>query len=224
MTELSLTQKIAFGAGGVALFGCVLSAVIGVGRARDAGKLGASSAEPENLTLAELIARGPEGNPNVRLSEFQFDEKVLIHKTRGKYGEQWDYVWLSARPRGSHPDSRFALVRNKRLQDQDDLNQFSTVRALPGLVINKLEKLGDEELRLLRGTYPDTDFDRVVLIDAYQEPPGQLASFNATFSVVAGLVAVACFFVACWPWIPGLGKKKRRKRRRRVRTEEFEED
>jgi len=34
----------------------------------------AASAQPEDLTLEQLIARGPDGNPNVRLHDFQLGD------------------------------------------------------------------------------------------------------------------------------------------------------
>jgi hypothetical protein len=224
MEDMRLYKKIALAVGGIALFGCVISGIRLVERAGDASKVGQVSAAPENITLAQLIARGPDGNAHLRVTDCAFDGRYLSRTSKTRTGvESLMHIWAVARVPGEAPGTPVrALVKNTQVSSQADADAFLAVRSFEGLVINKIDKPNDEELGLLRNAYPGFDPARVVLIHAYREPPGQLASFNLLFSLIAGLIAVACVALVFWDMIPGL-QPRRKKRKRRRRPVEWED-
>lgn len=228
MEDMPLYKKIALGVGAVALFGCIISGIRLVERRGDASKVGETTPEPQDITLAKLIARGPEGNAHLRVTDLVLDNQYLSKNKKTKSGvESVEYIWAVARVPGEPPGTPIrVLVKNSRVSSQSDADSFLTARVVTGLVINKIDRPSDEEVRLLRGTFSGLDPDKVVLLHAFREPPGQLARFNAIFSLVAGLIAVGCVLVAIGDMIPALfpRRKKKKKRRRRILDEDDEED
>jgi hypothetical protein len=75
----------------------------------------AASQEPEEISLKNLIARGPNGNPNIILKDFALCDNYVF-KTRGT---QWSSAWVPAVPaeavppgqaRGGRPAAIQALI------------------------------------------------------------------------------------------------------------------
>jgi hypothetical protein len=213
---MPLYKKVALGVGAVALFGCVISGILLIQRAGDAKKIGQASKEPEDITLAKLIARGPEGNAHVRVSDLAFDKQYLAHSESTNGVESIKYIWVVARVPGEAPGTPVrALVKNTRVSSQTDADQFLGSPVIKGIVVNKIDRPDEENLKLLRGAYPGLDPDKVVMVEADREPPGQLAAFNAIFCIVSGVIAVLCAAAAFWDYVPGLAPRRKRKRRRR---------
>lgn len=225
--DMPLYKKIALGVAAVAIFGCVISGIRLAERSSDASKLGAVSKTPEAMTLAQLGARGPDGNANVTVSNVAFDAGYIAETSKSKYGvESIRHIWAVARVPGEAPGSPVrVLVKNTRVNNKADADAFLATNAFPGLVINKIDRPGEDELRLLRSSYQGLDPDRVVMVHAFREPPGELASFNLTFSLIAGLVALLAVFAMIWDYIPGLkAQPRQRKKKKRRRVVEDDED
>jgi hypothetical protein len=223
MGDVPLYKKIALAVGAIALFGCVISTIRLVERRRLAGKVGEASAEPEDITLAKLIARGPDGNANVHVTDLEFDKQYLTRTFKTKSGvEGVKHIWAVARVPGEAPGGPVrVLVKNTNVPEQSDADRFLTTRSVKGLVINKIDRPDDEEVGLLRSKYPGFDPDKVVMIEVGREPPGQVAMFNLYFSLIAGFIAFACVVVMFWDCIPGLlPRRKKKKRRRRTVDDE----
>lgn len=61
-----------------------------------------SSSEPEKIALRDLIARGPEGNPNIILTDFKILGNFSIEKKA--ITRKWTKVWVPVVPADT-PDS-----------------------------------------------------------------------------------------------------------------------
>ncbi|MBV9123450.1 MAG: hypothetical protein JO112_08845, partial [Planctomycetes bacterium] len=83
------------------VFFCILLVVFGVmsvvGGFKERGVAEASSKEPEEISLKDLIARGPEGNPNIILKDFVL-RKNYVYQTRNG---SWDGAWVPVAPRSA---------------------------------------------------------------------------------------------------------------------------
>ena len=218
MAEMPLYKKIVLILAAIALFGFVISGIRLFERSRDAQKVGQATAEPEAFTLAKLIDRGPDGNAHVRVTDLVLDSRYLARTSKIRGGdENIKHIWAVARLPGEAADGPIrVLVKNTSVSSRSDADAFLSSRSVQGLVINKIDRPSDDEVKLLRGSYPGFDPDKVILIEVNREPPGQLASFNGIFCLIAGLVVVVCLVVAFWDSIPGLAPRPRKRRRRRT--------
>jgi hypothetical protein len=216
MAELSGPQRGAFIIGSVALVGCVIAGVIGFVKAGDAMKMGEVSAEPEEMTLAQLIARGPDGNPNVRVTDLDMDKYYVGWGKKDAAGqaESFQHVWIAARPRGEGPDVPVrVLVKNTQVKDREGVLAFAGTKYMKALVINKIDHPLPDEIKVLKAKYPGTDFDKVILLEKDRAPPSKYASVAAIICIAAGAVALVCALVGFLPML--VARKGRRRRRRR---------
>jgi hypothetical protein len=203
--------------GGFVVFVGVVLMVVGF---MEQGVAAKASKVPEEITLKNLIARGPDGNPNILLTDFQLCENY-VYKTKNGI---WQSAWVPAVPRdglgqGGRPNVIQALIFTINARDPNSLYQLCGQPKLRALVINKIVSLGGEEKRLLEQSYPGTDFGRCLIIQEGREPAGpvKLLLMVGGGSVVAlagiGLVG---FGIVKW--------RQEQSPRRRPRGSRYEED
>lgn len=147
---------------------------------------------PEEISLERMQARGLTGNPHVVVTHFTFDRDFLtIEKTRSV--RKWEEVWIPIRPDGEQPGSRFqAIVRAADVHDEADLAALTARQKLQGLIINTFTSLSSREKDLLHERYPETDFDRVQILQPDRRPPR--TSSPAGF-YLGGIAMIVCGLV-----------------------------
>ena len=64
-----------------------------------------ASAEPERISLSNLIGRGRDGNPNIILTNFTVVDVVTEKTITGR----WTKVWIPVVPEGIPPESATAI-------------------------------------------------------------------------------------------------------------------
>ncbi len=69
-----------------------------------------ASSTPERISLAKLIARGEEGNPNIILTDFELGQDFVIEKKDGS----WHGVYVPAIPAGQANAGRASRRRRSR--------------------------------------------------------------------------------------------------------------
>jgi hypothetical protein len=179
----------------------------------------ASSAEPERISLQKLIARGPEGNPYVLLTDFEWCDDVVYEHKGGS--APWEKCWIPVvpsggapaagpfpgprfgpgapeRPAGPSPTAFRAIVMTSKVNGPGAVPGYTRQTTLKGLVTNSVMSLGSKERDLLKQGYPNTDFDKCIIIQDGREPagPGMLAALlgggTALFGggLVIGLMAL----------------------------------
>jgi hypothetical protein len=133
----------------------------------------ASSAGPQDLTVEELLARGPEGNPHVRLKNFKLGEQWEYYQYED--ANDWSCVYVPALPKGSNAASagsaKVIVITNHARNEQE----FATLRTrttLTGTVVSAKD-LGADYKQLLAADYPGTDFDKSVLLQEGRQPSSQ---------------------------------------------------
>ena len=55
-------------------------------------------------------------------------------------------------------------------------------KSVSGLVINRIESLGDDEKRLIRGKFPEIDFDKILIVERGRKP----SSVALSIGIIAG--------------------------------------
>lgn len=148
----------------------------------------ASSAAPEDVTLEALIARGPDGNPNVRVSDFALGDDYLAISD---YHDFWQSVLIPAMPKtmgeqSAHVLTPKVIVKSTIIKSDDGIQSLGSRVRLQGMVINRIEELGREEKSQLLELYPGLDFSKCIILEESRQP----SDFNKVFFMGAGGLAM----------------------------------
>jgi hypothetical protein len=183
-------------------------------------RLGAyATREPEEIRLQDLIARGPEGNPHVLLTDYELCDN-FVYETHG--GTHWSGVWVPIVPRGGagqglRPQRVQAILFSGHVSDEPQLQQRCAVPRLQGLVTNRIMSLGSEERRLLAESYPGTDFSRCIIFQEGRRPSSLTTVFllggGSALGMAAGAGLIAGgVFANGWPGRPAPVTRRPRRR------------
>ena len=133
----------------------------------------AASTTPDDITLEALIARGPDGNPNVRVSDFMLGDNFVYFTDDS--GLRWTNVLIPAVPKtmgeqSAHVLNPQVIVKTAHVASEDDVDTLRSRPKVQGLVINRIEELGSEEKEMLRQDYPGLDFNKCIILEEGRQP------------------------------------------------------
>jgi hypothetical protein len=199
-----------------------------------------ASSKPERITLNQLIARGPEGNPNIILTDFELGDNFVYETKNGA----WSGVYVPAFPAGEvkpgagpgqPPAAVKAVIFSLNVHSEGEIGPVLGKRELPALVTNRIRSLGSEEKNLLQQHYgAGIDVNKCLLIQEGRTPMSGavlVLIFGGGLLALAGAVAVVVTgFMVGRPGSSSGGRRKRgrdeeddeeeRPRRRRRRDED----
>jgi hypothetical protein len=142
----------------------------------------ASSAEPEQVSLAKLIERGPEGNANIILTDYKLCPNFIGEKKTvgGQPVGDWTKVWVPiARPnllglgalaQAAGGNEIHAIIFSTHVSNEGEMLAKLGRPPLHGMVTNRIKSLSVKEKELLRQSYPGIDCDRCLIIDEGRAP------------------------------------------------------
>ena len=164
-----------------------------------------ASDQPEEMTLAALIQRGPEGNPHVTISDFDSAGEFVYAQKRGTWTKVWipiaPLIKLELPPEGklpklpAKPTAVQALIYSTRVNNEKEADKVALQEKIQGMVINLIESLGYKEKELLQQSYPGTDFNRCIIFELDRKPGGSTAIIYVGIAVAAIVVGVVVLFV-----------------------------
>jgi hypothetical protein len=158
---------------GIALivFGCIL----GYFTIQEGRLASTASSTPQEITLQQLIARGPAGNAHIILKDFEFGDNSVIQQD--EHGTTWSKVWVPVVPHQGNREGVAtkvlniqALVKSSKVRGDFEMNNFTRQTSLQGMVTNRIESLGSEERKILQQSYPQTDFSKCLIIEDGRKP------------------------------------------------------
>jgi hypothetical protein len=159
------------------IFLIVIGIIVAVVGFKERAVASQASATPEEISLKDLIARGPDGNPNIILTDYVLCDN-FVYETKTQNGP-WQNVWVPAVPRehpnqqsGGKPAAVQALIFSINARNQNDMERLCNQPKLKALVTNRIVSLGSKEKDLLRQSYPGTNFDKCLIIQEGREPAG----------------------------------------------------
>jgi hypothetical protein len=126
--------------------------------------------DPEEMTLAQLIQRGPEGNPHVKIRDFSLGSNFVYEEKSGK----WNMVYIPASPRPAQVPPGVpvdptgpvqAIIMTGKVNNETELVTLALEPGLTGLVVNRIKSLNKEQKKLLSEKYPTTDFDKCIIFN-----------------------------------------------------------
>jgi hypothetical protein len=137
-----------------------------------------SSAEPEEITLKQLIARGPDGNGHILLTDFVPCDN-FVHEFEEKNKDRWTSVWIpvipaeDANPADKGPPKASnvqALIFSIQIHNLEDIRSRLGKPKVQALVTNRIKSLDSKSRSLLQKEYPGTDFDKCLIIQEGRTP------------------------------------------------------
>jgi hypothetical protein len=202
-----------------------------------------ASAKPEEISLRDLIARGPKGNPNIILKDFEFSGDY-VHEYDEKRGPNsaWTKVWIPVFPAGTVPQPPppgqpggvpanqeqlkiRALVYSTKVHNEPELEAMCNRPTLRGMVTNTVQSLGADEKKHLQQDHPGTDFTNCLIIEEGREPASAgvlILIFGGGGALLLGALALLVL-----PLMVGRAETPttdRDGRRRRIDRDEDEEE
>ena len=152
-----------------------------------------SSQEPEEISLHDLIKRGPEGNPNIILTDFSLFEDYIYEK-KALSGD-WTKVWVPIVPANGDEKASGKPAAIRAFLFSEDIHSDAEVRQrfdrpkLRGMVNPEAPKPGIIGRVLIRENYPGTEPSNCIIIEEGKEPasPLKLGLFGLGFVGLSGL-------------------------------------
>ncbi len=136
-----------------------------------------SSAHPEEISLKDLLARGPDGNGHIILTHFELCANMVHQSEAKKTG--WTKVWIpiipieEAVPGAAEPPSPKnvkALFFSTNIRNEGDIRARLEKPKVQALVTNRITSLESDIRKLLQQSYPDTDFDKCLILQEGRTP------------------------------------------------------
>jgi hypothetical protein len=213
-----MRNRLIYGAAAL-VFGIII-AVLGF---KEKGLADAASQEPEEISLRDLIARGPDGNPNIILTDFVLCENLVYQSGTGG----WQKVWVPIVPRenpqqvsGGHPGVVQALIFTTNARNDADLIQQCNQPRLKALVTNRIASLSGQERTLLERSHSRTNFNNCLIIQEGREPAGVLKVILLIGGgSLAALIGSGTIGWAVYQWCQAPQPRKKRKKRRKLDEE-----
>jgi phage FluMu protein Com len=164
--------------GKIGIGGLVIAVVLGVLTWLEGTIAFQSSAQPEDFTLKALIARGPDGNPYVRVSQFVLCPNY-VNQFNTKNPGVWTHVWIPAVPLDEvkfgpnkepiTPNNVKILFFSTSIRNEQELGNRLAREKVEGLV-NTRTSLSSETRRLLQQSYGGIDLDKCIILQEGRTP------------------------------------------------------
>jgi hypothetical protein len=151
-----------------------------------------SSAEAEEISLKDLIKRGPEGNPNVIVKDFVICEDYVVEKKLASGA--WTKVWVPIVPAdepepkaGDKEATVYVFIFSDNITNEQQVSQRLGRPTLRGLVNKDAPRPGILGSARLRMRYPKTDTSRALILEEGRDPPGWFTLGLLASGTVVGL-------------------------------------
>ena len=179
---------------------------------------GTASEQPEEVRLEDLIARGPEGNSHIILTEFETCADC-VYQYRKK-SKTWEKVWIPIIPKSTEqvvpedegkkadvpgrppaPGTVKAILVSKNVSNEAEMDtKLSNQPRLQGMVTNTIDKLGYSEKKLLGESYRSTDFTKCIIFEEGRTPAGSMKVYLLWAGGAALIIiGIGCFIYGFMP-------------------------
>lgn len=153
-----------------------------------------TSAEPQKLTCSQLIEKGTGGNAHVEMGDFMLCNWSYVYE--GATEDSMTTVWVPAVPidgefaeqvvaqlqadpvallQGGMPpvprDVR-VIVKSSKVDNDAEVTGLGDQQTIRGMVVNEISSLDSKEKKLLQESYPQADFDKVLILEHGRQPAG----------------------------------------------------
>jgi hypothetical protein len=185
-----------------------------------------SSETPETIALNKLIARGPDGNANIILTDYVPTTPHVIQRgRRGRYSG----VWIPVVPRDSKEPAGAGVpkvfVYSSEAGDPEEAYERLSNPQLPAMVSNKIMTPNSGAMDGLEEQFPQTDFSTCIFIHEGRETA---SAEKSALMIIGGIAAIV---IGLWSlglclylWQKRKANPPRRKKDKSRHREEEDED
>jgi hypothetical protein len=148
-----------------------------------------SSKEPEEISVRDLIRRGPDGNPNIILKDYSIFEDYVYKKKM--ISGRWTKVWVPIVPKDddeTNTDEKAAIhvfLYSEDVANEGEARQRFSKPRLRGLISQQAPKPGIINSILIEKRYPGTQTHNCIIIVEGKEPAGVVKLGLFAFGIVA---------------------------------------
>jgi hypothetical protein len=172
-----------------------------------------ASGEAEEISLRDLLTRGPDGNPYVIVKDFKLQSNFVYEGGV----TSWKAVWIPVKPttplkRNQKSDD--ALFYSTRIGNEKEIDERLNQPKVPALVTNRISALDSKARGILERKYPGMDFNTCLILHEGREPASGFKVFGLGFLAIVGFLGGSGIIAYAFIIRPkGKIKKKRRRRR-----------
>lgn len=149
-----------------------------------------ADAEPQLITCADLAKDGPGSNAHVRISDYILSSSFIWQQREnsaaytkvyvpampvgGAYHQTIQQLYLENPQRENYPEPTNVrvLLKSTKIKTMQDFNDFGLEETIDGLVINDIESLDQEEVDLLKNSYPGFNEQHCRIVEVGRKPAG----------------------------------------------------
>lgn len=165
-----------------------------------------ATANAEAISLEQLIARGPEGNPHLLLRDYTPCGNYTAMPNKSGDGWGWVYVPLipGKLPKFNEPlpqstDKVEVLARYGTIKEPQQLSLLRNPSGIRGLVINSIDPLSSKHRDALQEHYPGIDLSRCVIMEEGRAPSDEFSiQMSAGFGGVLLLGGLLLLGLVAW--------------------------
>ncbi len=172
--------------------------------------MGAASDKPQTLTLAQLAAHGPGNNAHVIITYFVPCEN-FVYEYKGVQSN-WQRVYVPVMPLTPDMQARLGagpmgkqtipagsirvIVQSSNVHSEADMAKIFDKPTIQGTVVNSILSLDSKAQKLLRDSYPGTDFESCYILQEGRKPSSAafvilMAVGGTLLTVISGLLFAA---------------------------------
>ena len=171
-------------------------------------KLASSAqADPQAMTVAELIEKGPGENAHIVLSDFWLLDAQSVVEYEGEDDTQYTKIWspvitsddayveqyiafMESEDELTAPaynESIHIVLYSEEINDDGDFYNLLQADTVQGLIINEIDSMGGEELSLLQQSLPGINPDKVLIFEHNRKPK---STGTTMLMMVGGVVLI----------------------------------
>ncbi len=145
-----------------------------------------ASAEPQEITCAELIANGPGDNAHVVLTDFVLWTHEAVLQGRSQDDSSWSVVWI---PAACDDGDVRVLVKARNVNGKTGLGELAARQKLQGIVTNAIEPLEQDEATELAKFYKNADLFTCWILEIGRSPAptSKMATYLAAAAAAIAL-------------------------------------
>ena len=131
-----------------------------------------SNSVPVEITLSELVEKGPQDNVYFTVRDFMpaGDDYVYEESRPGNMTK----VWVPCIPLDTQDTTKFILYSNNT-RTEDALIEMVAADTVTGMIVNDITKLDRETTNLLKQGLPGVDISAAYIFEANRKPSSYLA-------------------------------------------------
>jgi hypothetical protein len=131
--------------------------------------------EPQTIRCADLIDKGPGDNGHVIVTDFAVLTDSIVVERGSKNSPTWNDAWVPMVPKdqakaGNSAQAFRLILYTHKAKNEQQLTALANEDKLQGTIIYDIKSLDAKTEKLLRDSYPGTNFESCLILDHDRQP------------------------------------------------------